>query len=120
MTATEYRVTGPPGTGKTQWITTQVERWSSEYDPEEFALCSLTRASAAVLAGRVPVPSANTTTLHAAAYRALGTPPIAEVGTLRAAWNDQTETASWKIGGSRSEDDLETGTQERETAGGDA
>lgn len=69
------------------------------YTPDDIVLTSLTRAAAAVLAGRVPVPRENIATLHALAYRALGSPPIAEIGDLAAIWNrEHASLPSWQIG----------------------
>ena len=68
-----YRILGPPGTGKTQAIRDTVALWTERdgYAPEDFVLTSYTRSAAAVLRGRVPVPDEQVVTLHALAYRAL-------------------------------------------------
>ena len=84
-------------------------------------LTSLTRSAAAVLAGRVDVPRNNVATLHALAYRALGSPPLAEEGELAAQWNAlHPHNPAWHVGGpmSTEEDglalpDAETGEMMR-------
>jgi DNA helicase II / ATP-dependent DNA helicase PcrA len=107
--AVEYRVIGPPGTGKTQYVRRQVELWAFErelYAPADFVLCSYTKAAAAVLRGRVPVPDDHVATLHSLGWRALGRPPIAEVPPLVNEWN-AAAPSSWRIG--QPDADLEEG-----------
>src|SRR5688572_30492161 len=75
----EYRVIGPPGTGKTSWLTTQVAHAAEKYGANKIIVCSLTRAAAAVVAGRnETIPPDNIGTLHSMAYRAVGAADIAE------------------------------------------
>ena len=73
----EFRVVGPPGCGKTTWLSRQVARaWEKG---EKVLIASLTRAAAAEVAGReLPIPRDNIGTLHAHCYRSLGRPRIAE------------------------------------------
>jgi len=68
---------GPPGCGKTTWLSRQVARaWEKG---EKVLIASLTRAAAAEVAGReLPIPRDNIGTLHAHCYRSLGRPRIAE------------------------------------------
>lgn len=109
MTTETYRVIGPPGTGKTEALRKTVEAWIARdgYAPEDIVLTSFTRASAAVLAGRIAVPRENIATLHALAYRALGSPPLAEKGDLAKRWNEgHQNNPEWQVdGGISSEDD---------------
>ena len=85
----EYRLHGPPGTGKTRaladiWVPRAAKRFGSD----NVVICSLTRTAAAEIASRdLPIPRDNVGTLHALAYRALGRPSIAE-GEI-AAWNER-------------------------------
>lgn len=67
-----FRVTGPPGTGKTTYLAAQAQRAAEAYGPSNVAIASLTRTAAAEIAGRdTPVPDANVGTLHAHCYSAL-------------------------------------------------
>lgn len=86
----EYRLLGPPGTGKTSWVVKQIERASQKYAPEQIYLCSFTKAAAVEIANRVQptglyVARENIGTIHALCYRALGSPPIAE--TMMKEWS---------------------------------
>lgn len=75
---TEYRCFGPPGTGKTTWISAQVHNGAGKFGGSNVLVSSFTRAAAAELAGRdLPIPERNVGTLHAIAYRSLGHPTIA-------------------------------------------
>ncbi len=77
--AERYQVIGPPGTGKTTYLKRQVERAAATLGPREVMVCSLTRAAAAEIKGRVlPIPADRVGTLHSFAFRALGNPTIAE------------------------------------------
>ena len=96
---TEYRLHGPPGTGKTRalakrWVPKAVEK----FGPNGVVICSLTRTAASEIATRdLPIPPHNVGTLHALAFRALGRPQIAE-GEI-AAWNDMEP--AFKISGAK-------------------
>lgn len=71
-----------------------------EFDPEDFTLTSFTRAAAGVLAGRIEVPRHHIATLHALAYRSLGSPPLAEKGELARRWNEaHAALPQWQVGG---------------------
>ena len=75
----EYRVFGPPGTGKTTNLTRQVRRAVERYGPDAVLVTSFSRAAAAELAGRdLPVSSDRVGTLHSHCWHALGGPEIAE------------------------------------------
>ncbi|MDI9368202.1 MAG: ATP-dependent helicase [Thermotogota bacterium] len=75
----EYRVFGPPGTGKTTYLSRQIEKAAGEYK-DSVMVSSFTRAAAVELVQRkLPVSRENIGTLHAICYRALGRPQIAEL-----------------------------------------
>ena len=83
----EYRTIGPPGCGKTTWITEQV-RQACEAQRNPMVI-SLTKAAASEVVQRdLPVPRHQVGTLHSQCYYALGRPPIAEDKDNITAWND--------------------------------
>ena len=91
----EHRVIGPPGTGKTRYLTTQAERAGEKYGPEGVAACSLTKAAAQELASRVEeIPANQVGTLHAHAFRGLEQPALAETPEALAEWNLHVETVA--------------------------
>jgi superfamily I DNA/RNA helicase len=84
----EARVWGPPGCGKTTYLSRQIERAASKYGGENVLVTSFTRAAAIELAGRnLPIPEGNVGTLHSHCFRALGRRKIAE--GLYQEWNRQ-------------------------------
>jgi len=75
----EFRVFGPPGTGKTDWIKHQITRAIETTSPDKIMATSFTRAAAIEMAGRnTPLPKGNVSTLHSICYRQHGNPEIAE------------------------------------------
>ncbi len=75
----EYRIFGPPGTGKTTNLSRQVRRAAERFGSNSVLVTSFSKAAAAELTGRdLPVPADRVGTLHAHCYRALGNPDIAE------------------------------------------
>ncbi|MGH8246266.1 MAG: UvrD-helicase domain-containing protein, partial [Gammaproteobacteria bacterium] len=81
----EYRIFGPPGTGKTTSLTRQIQRAVDRFG-DSVLVTSFSRAAAAELAGReIPLHSDHIGTLHGHCFRALGNPAIAEVHVKE--WN---------------------------------
>jgi superfamily I DNA/RNA helicase len=75
----EYRIFGPPGTGKTTNLSRQIRRAAERYGPESVLVTSFSRTAAAELAGRdLPISPDRIGTLHSHCYHALGSPVIAE------------------------------------------
>lgn len=75
----EVWVLGPPGTGKTTFLTGSVKNTALLRGSNNVVVASFTTAAAAELQGRgLPLPKSQIGTLHSLAYRALERPPIAE------------------------------------------
>lgn len=75
----EFRVFGPPGTGKTTWMSKQISVAAEKFGVNNVVVASFTKAAAKEVAGReLPIPEEAIGTLHALCYRALGKPKIAE------------------------------------------
>jgi DNA helicase-2/ATP-dependent DNA helicase PcrA len=82
----EYRIFGPPGTGKTTNLSRQIRRAVERFGPDSVLVTSFTRAAAAELAGRdLPISAHRIGTLHSHCWRALDGPAIAE--TQVEGWN---------------------------------
>lgn len=91
-------VHGPPGTGKTTYLSHQCELAAEKYGPALVVVASLTRAAAAEVAGRrTPLPPANVATLHSHAYHAMKRPQIMETKDGLTAWNEWVGIASMRI-----------------------
>ena len=108
---TEYRLHGPPGTGKTRALAESwVPKAAKKFGSDRVVICSLTRTAAAEIGSRdLPIPKENIGTLHALAYRSLGKPEIAE-GNLED-WNEREP--SFRISGGRAAADEPEGRSER-------
>lgn len=75
----EARIWGPPGCGKTTYLSRQIGNAVAKYGKDRVLVTSFTRAAAAELAGRdLPLPERAVGTLHSHCYRALRFPEIAE------------------------------------------
>ena len=82
----EYRIFGPPGTGKTTNLTRQIHRAVERFGKDSVLVTSFSRAAAAELAGQdLPVSPDRVGTLHSHCWHALGRPEIAEVNVEE--WN---------------------------------
>ena len=76
----EYRIFGPPGTGKTTHVANHVRHAVDRFGPNSVLVTSFSRATAAELASRgVLLDHDRIGTLHSHCYHALGKPAIAEV-----------------------------------------
>ncbi len=84
----EYRIFGPPGTGKTTSLAYQIRRAVERFGPERVLVTSFSRAAAAELAGRsLGIKPDRLGTLHAHCFHALGKPAIAEAHVNE--WNSK-------------------------------
>ena len=87
MTGVEYRIYGPPGCGKTTYLSRQVH---NALDKQRKPLViSLTRAAALEIADRsLPLAEDEVGTLHAYCWKQLGRPTLAEDPKHLQEWND--------------------------------
>lgn len=93
-----HRVHGPPGTGKTTYLSNQVEVAMDKYGKHGIVVGSLTRAAAAEVGGRdTGLPPSHIGTLHSHAFHALKRPPICETAAGLKAWNDFVGLPSMRI-----------------------
>lgn len=75
----EYRVFGPPGTGKTTYLAQKIAEAKSIYGGRAVFVGSFTKAAAEEIASRGGVQGAVVGTIHAHCYRAMGSPKVASV-----------------------------------------
>jgi len=98
---TEFRVIGPPGCGKTTFLSREVTKAVDRYGGDNVMVASLTKTAAAEVAGRgVPVNPKRIGTLHAHAYRALNYPKLAETRQGVEAWNKSNPSYKLTVPGS--------------------
>lgn len=85
----EFRIFGPPGTGKTTTLTKWISQAAQRYGSNSIIVASFTKTAAAELVGRnLPLRPDQVGTLHAHAYRALGQPEVCEIPEKLRLWND--------------------------------
>ncbi|UCG53582.1 MAG: ATP-dependent helicase [Candidatus Latescibacterota bacterium] len=96
----EFRVFGPPGTGKTTYLSKQIKRAVDKTD--QIMVASFTRAAAIELTGRdLPISKHRIGTLHSFCYRSLGYPEIADTPKWCKKWNELWSNPEWKLSGSK-------------------
>lgn len=87
MSADEYRIFGPPGTGKTTYLARNIRNAVMKHGSDSVIVASFTKAAAQELVKHdLPVSRERIGTLHAHAYHALGMPPVAETKVVE--WNE--------------------------------
>lgn len=125
----EYRIFGPPGTGKSTSVARQCRRAVAKYGENGVMLTSFSKTAAKELAtaaerefseqGLYPIPDDRIGTLHSFAFRALGRPTIAEANVEQ--WNIDNPSAritplkQQKMDGEEGKDEFSSDTK----AGGD-
>jgi len=96
----EYRIFGPPGTGKTTNLSRQIRRAAERYGPESVLVTSFSRTAAAELAGRdLPISPDRIGTLHS---HWLPRPRIASYCGNHAWRSGTAKTRAWRSHPSRS------------------
>lgn len=116
-----YRLIGPPGCGKTYALSTKwVPRAVELHGEDRVIICSLTRSAAQEIASRVNLHRQQVGTLHSFAFRALGSPPLAQDSKNIASWNE-SQPPMWHITGQsrRSNVDIEFDSPDSDQLGGD-
>jgi len=116
----EYRIFGPPGTGKTTNLTRQIRRAAERFGQDSVLVTSFSRTAAAELAGRdLPLSPDRIGTLHSHCFHALGCPQIAECHVDE--WNKENPhlqiTPKKKQGRLEGDESAEDDGSERETPG---
>ena len=97
------RIVGPPGAGKTTFLSRQIERAAEKYPADLVMVCSFTRAAVRELLSRdLPIPDNNVGTLHSLAYRSLDNPEICETAKHLKAFSE--EHPKYAMGGGTRED----------------
>ena len=119
----EYRVIGPPGTGKTSWVVRQVEQWRDKFGRDEIMLASFTTTAAREIKRRgIDIEEKNVGTLHAICFRMLGQPKLAEAHTKDFNdWMAEHHTTAWSLSGhsARVSDDLTVSDDSEAQSNGD-
>lgn len=95
MESGEYRVFGPPGTGKTHYLARQIAKAVKTTLPEKIVVISFTKAAAEEIASRVPAndvalesnSEVRVGTLHSFCYHALQAGEIADTPKWIKEWN---------------------------------
>jgi superfamily I DNA/RNA helicase len=111
----EYRIFGPPGTGKTTNLTRQIRRAIVRFGKDSVLMTSFSRAAAAELAGQdLPVNPDRIGTLHSHCWHSLGRPAIAEVHVEE--WNRENPSLrisparkSAKLDGEEGDEEITSG-----------
>jgi DNA helicase II / ATP-dependent DNA helicase PcrA len=93
-----HLVFGPPGTGKTHYLTNQVRRVVEQHGPESLVVVSFSVTAAREISGRgLGLPDRAVGTLHSLAYRAIGhSLDVALDPKVLAGWN-QDVGSEWRI-----------------------
>jgi len=114
----DWYVLGPPGCGKTTYLSRQIEKAAKTYLGNAVIVSSFTKAAAAELVSRdLPVPDSNVGTLHALCYRQLGCPTLTQSKIKE--WNELHGSMYRMSNKNASVDDLMMDDASAETPGDD-
>lgn len=95
----EYRIFGPPGTGKTTTLTRLIAEACKEYGSERVLAASFTKTAARTLVARhLPMNDEQIGTLHALAYRQMDRPKVVTRTHLKD-WNEAHPSCPFEGGG---------------------
>lgn len=84
----EFHVYGPPGCGKTTWLSSSITSTAQARGRHNVVVASFTVAAAAELGSRgLGLPKSQIGTLHSLAYRSLDSPPVVMERLIE--WNEQ-------------------------------
>lgn len=109
----EFRIFGPPGTGKTTNVSRQITRAVNRFGSDSVLVTSFSRAAAAELASRdLPLSPDRVGTLHAHCWRSLGSPEIAEAHVDE--WNRDNRHLQITASRRAAKFDVDDGTRETE------
>jgi superfamily I DNA/RNA helicase len=82
---------GPPGCGKTRWLSEKASEAARKYGSNAILIASLTKTAAAEVAQRhIPIPKDRIGTLHSHAFHALGFPTLVDSKHIPE-WNEFIE-----------------------------
>jgi len=84
-----HLVVGPPGTGKTTYLSRQIARAAEHFDPSRVVVTSLTKAAATEIGRKIELPERNVGTLHSICYRMLQFPEMILQAKHLEAWNNR-------------------------------
>lgn len=122
----ELRIFGPPGTGKTTHLATEmVPKAAQRFGSDKIMITSFTRAAAHEIASKkslatgqtIPVDLRNVGTLHALVYRALSAPELAQKHLTQ--WNDLHPTMEFNLGQTKKDAEDDTVMVDSDSGGGD-
>lgn len=98
MSSKIHRCVGPPGCGKTTWVSRQAHAAAQKYGGGGVAIASLTRTAAQEVASRTQgVPRDQIGTLHSLAWHRLDRPAVCQDGKGIKAWNEACGVPGWRL-----------------------
>jgi len=99
-----FRILGPPGTGKTTYLTKEIKTVTEKYGAHNVIVSSFTKAAAAELAGKNMSLKKQIGTLHSHAYRSIGSIYGVAAGECLNDFNKQFP--QYSLGGTKGSEDV--------------